>query len=102
MRSTLLIQINNYRLFTSWEVHIGKKLCPRSCSLGRYSRQRAQFFSNTDRPRLLNSIFIFFYNTTKRLKHFRAVIRVQFATKISSEQILMKTEVIQVKERGFT
>ena len=69
---------NIYMLFSSREVGpYWEKLCPRSwippeaAGLGRYSRQRAQFFLNTDRPRLVNNIFIFFYNTTKGVRKTR-------------------------------
>jgi len=49
--------------------------------------------------------FLFFSTTQRktceRLEHFRAVIRATNWT-VFSEQIVIKTEVIQVKERGFT
>ena len=41
---------NKYKLFTSWEVRIGKNCsrghgyCPRPQASGQYTRQRAQFF----------------------------------------------------------
>ena len=69
------------------------------------TQDRGHSFSNTDRPRLVNNIFIFFYNRTKGMRKTRtAVIMARFATNctISSEQIVIKTEVIQSEERGFT
>ena len=54
-------------------------------------------------------ITILFFSTTQRKacerpEHWRAVIMARFETKwaISSEQIVMKTEIIQVEERRFT
>ena len=58
----------------------------------------------TDLGCMVNNIF-FFYNRTKGMRKTRtAVIMARFATNctISSEQIVIKTEVIQVEERGFT
>ena len=69
------------------------------------TRDRGHSFSNTDPPRLVNNIFIFFYNRMKGMRKTQtAVIMARFATNcaISREQIVIKTEVIQVEERGFT
>ena len=90
-----------------------EKLCPRSwippeaAGRGRYSRQRAQFFPiRTDLSWWIT--FLFFSTTQQkayeRSEHFRAVIMVRFATNwtISSKQIVIKTEVIQLEERDFT
>ena len=66
-KKNILKTSRRYRLFNSWEVRIGKN-CARG--LG-YPRQRAQFFPNTDRPRLGNNIFIFIYITTKGVRKTR-------------------------------
>ena len=53
---------NTYMLLASRESVMGK------IELGvwsQYSRQRAQFFPTTDRPWLVNDIFIFPYNLAK-------------------------------------
>ena len=52
-------------LFTRWEVHIGKNYVlylgyHQAIGLGRYIRQRAQFFPNMDQPWMVNNIFISF------------------------------------------
>ena len=117
-------KIRDYSLFeeeiTKWQICYSRagrsvlgKLCPRSwippeaAGLGRYSRQRAQFFPiRTDLGWWIT--FLFFSTTQRkaceRPEHFRAVMMARFATnwRSSSEQIVMKTEVIQVEERGFT
>ena len=57
-------------LFTSWEVRIGKN-CARGLEYRTSRRLRAVLktegtvFLNTDRPRLVNNIFINFFLTTK-------------------------------------
>ena len=50
-------------LFASWEVRIGDK-CVRGPALGG-AQDRGQIFFNTDRPTLVNNIFIFSSNLTK-------------------------------------
>jgi len=98
---------NRYRLFTIREVRIGEK-CARGLGYSRYlgTQDRGHSFFSTDRPRLVNKIF---FSTTqwkacKRPEHFRAVIMAKFVKNwtISSDQIVMKREIIQVQERGFT
>ena len=59
----------------------------------------------TDLARLVNNILIFFYNRAKSMQNTRvAVIMARFATNhtISSEQIEIKTDAIQVEETSFT
>ena len=68
------------------------KNCARGVGYSRYlgTQDRGHSFSNTDRPRLVNNIFIFFYNSTKGMRKTRtAVIMARFATNctISGEQM---------------
>ena len=71
MRTIVLIQVNNHRLFTSREVRIGKTVLEVLRPRAVLKTEGTVFFSNTDRPRLLNNIFIFFYNTTKGVRNTR-------------------------------
>ena len=57
---------------------------------------------DTERLRLVNNIFIFFYNRTKGMRKTRSAVRFATNCTVSSEQIVIKTEVIHVEERGFT
>ena len=53
-------------LFTSREVRIGK-----NCARGLVLKTEGTVFPYTDRPSLVNNIFIFFYNTTKGVRKTR-------------------------------
>ena len=73
-------------------------------------QDRGHSFSNTDRPRLVNDIFIFFYNNEKHAKDSTCCNHGNIRDKQRNferahtviETVVIKTEVIQVEERGFT
>ena len=100
---SFLLQKNKNVIHQPRSVRIWK-----NCARGLGYRPRAVLktegtvFPNMDRPRLVNDIFVFFYNTMKAVRKtqtFRAVIRARFATNwtISSEQIVIKREILYSK-----
>ena len=78
-----------------------EKLCPRAVL-----KTEGTVFPNTDQPRLVNNIFIFFLKQNERRAKDRTFWGLNYGKiryKLNNFWIIsMKTEVSEVEERGFT